>query len=220
MPRPQNPKSTPVPAWQGSVRKLFPLSNPPPSTSALDHATDVHHTPAPSKKRPNCGDSDSDSSAPSSPSKDTATTSPAKTKKSKGRKGKSSEKWRADMGQKYGYQLDAAESMKGKGRFACAVCGKVLTNTEENVRNHRDKSKAHIRAVELASEAAGMRAAIVVGGEQHRQMTVDTLLLSYFTYREKLPHTLPSKLQPVLSHMHCVKESVNRLPLSRRTIAR
>jgi hypothetical protein len=59
-----------------------------------------------------------------------------------------------------------------------------------------------------------------VGGEQHRQVTVDTLLLSYFTYKEKLPHTLASKLQPVLSLMHCVKDSVNRLPLSRNTIAR
>jgi hypothetical protein len=48
----------------------------------------------------------------------------------------------------------------------------------------------------------------VVGGEQHRQMTVDALLLSHFTHREKLSHTLPSKLQPVLSHACALREGI------------
>ena len=184
-----------------------PASSPPTSTnkrpfSAIDSGSD----------------SDSSDHTTTSTSKDKAVAAPETLTKK--RRGKSSDGWRKEMGAKYGYELGPAPQNKGKGCFKCSVCGKVLTNTEKNVLNHRDKNQAHIRAVALLNQAAAMRAAIVVGGEQHRQVTVDTLLLSYFTYKEKLPHTLASKLQPVLSLMHCVKDSVNRLPLSRNTIAR
>jgi hypothetical protein len=99
---------------------------------------------------------------------------------------------------KYGYVLEVVESNCGKGRSKCTVCGKILTNTEKNIANYRDLNKAHIAAAGLQNEVQFLNRALTVGGEQHRKITVDTLLLAYFTYKEKLPFTLPSRLQPVL----------------------
>ena len=84
-------------------------------------------------------------------------------------------------------------SKNGRRQSKCALCNKVRENKGDNWKGHANKCATvpHMR------ERARMSSFVGAGGEDHRMKLVDTYMLAFFTYKERLPFTLPERLKKV-----------------------
>ena len=139
----------------------------------------------------------------------------------KKKKTRSTQAFRDSVKAEHGVDLEDVPNLKNnkakRNSCRCKSCGSVKENKAVYWKGHRTKCEGAKRI----SEKRQLRLYTGAGGEQHRQKLVDTYMLAYFAYKERLPFTMPSRLQRVLPYLHCVdKTRAEALPLSDDTITR
>ena len=139
------------------------------------------------------------------------------------RKQRSTKAFRDGVKAKHGVDLEDVPNSNStscntrRNSCRCVECGLVKENKTDLWAGHRSKC----RGIQHAQEKRQLRLYTGAGGEQHRQKLVDTYMLAYFVFKERIPFTMPSRLLQVLPHLHCAdKAQVMQLPLSERTITR
>ena len=107
-----------------------------------------------------------------------------------------------------------------KCRSKCLICGAVFNNEDASLQDHL-RSVQHQQMEQVQGEVRVMGQALAFGGQQHRQSTVDSYMLTYFVVKEKLPMATPDKLKKMLPFLYfCDGDSIKHVALSRETIAR
>lgn len=105
----------------------------------------------------------------------------------------------------------------GRRQSKCKLCGVIKPNKADRWKDHTKKCQG----LKHLAERRNLGAFVSASGEKHRQMLVDTYLLTYFVYKERYAFTLPAKLKEVLPYLHCVDNvSAAKLPLSNDTVSR
>lgn len=116
--------------------------------------------------------------------------------KNKKRRRRSTKAFKEGVKVKYDIDLEDVPNSTNNTRrnsCRCVACGIVKENVTDKWAGHKMKCEG----VKHAREKQQLRLFRGRGAELHREKLVDTYMLAYFTYKERLSFTLPSRLQQV-----------------------
>ena len=118
-------------------------------------------------------------------------------RKRKPRKPISAQLFWNEVKRKHNVELVAAEgagmASGGRRQSKCKLCGVIKPNKADRWKDHTQKCQG----LKHLAERRNLGAFVSASGEKHRQMLVDTYLLTYFVYKERYAFTLPAKLKEV-----------------------
>ena len=125
--------------------------------------------------------------------------------KNKKRKRRSTKAFREGVKAKYDVDLEDVSNLRirnnntRRNSCRCIKCGIVKENKSQYWAGHKSKCQG----LKHARERQQLRLYTGAGGEEHRQKLVDTYMLAYFVYRERLPFTMPSRMHQVVFMLSC-----------------
>jgi hypothetical protein len=120
------------------------------------------------------------------------------------RKLKGHVKFAAAVRPRTGLEIKPASDMGGRSASQCVTCLKA--SKETLIRNVLERWVSHAkscpglqmeRAKVLAPEAEAFVVRCRPGGDKHRLKTCDTLITTYWVYKQKLPFTTANKVKEV-----------------------
>ena len=114
------------------------------------------------------------------------------------RKSKSTEPFRAEVLRKYKVNLvdEEGKSKHGRRKSKCVLCGTAKDNKAGLWKGHSVKCQGAVHILERNV----LREFVGASGEEHRKRLVDTYLLSFHVYKERLPFTTCKRMQKVQYH--------------------